>query len=1437
MAYDGKTSARVAFGFQYDVVSLKTCTRKSGQSCTLFGLVTRFRLQSTQSFFLGSRKVPRHLHTLEQSRFDHYGPAMNLQETKSQSNIATSQQNTGTFQRLYRSHQKDLELLNRALLQCAVRKELPPIVNIKQEYCFYIQFSRKPSQEEEKRLYWLLSDPLYENSLSERSFFPSDEGSHPCFSLEIGPRLNFQTAWSSNAVTICQSCGLSCIERIERSKRYFLEWDNCDKETLQPIMEQFTNTIHDRMTEMVYSSPLQSFETPERAAPIQMVPLKEKGMTALIELNQLLGLGLDEWDMKYYYDMFVNDLKRNPTVVELFDIAQSNSEHSRHWFFKGRIFLNGEEMSSSLLDMVRETWQKSPHPSVLAFCDNSSSIMGDSQCWMWSPEKPGKSLLSFPSKLTPNVQTMDITCTAETHNFPCGVAPFPGAETGSGGRIRDMSATGVGSLVIAGTAGYSSGIMVDEQFDWEDKSFSYPNHLASCLKILIEASNGASDYGNKFGEPLIAGFTRSFGMRLLNGERREYIKPIMFSGGIGQMQHRHAYKESPQVGMLVVKIGGPAYRIGMGGGAASSMYQGENKEELDFGAVQRGDAEMEQKTYRVIRCCVELGENNPIVSIHDQGAGGNCNVVKELIYPSGARIDIRKLWIGDKTLSVLELWGAEYQEQYGLLIRPDSKELFSNICARENVTASYIGTIDGSGRIVVFDSETQQTAVDMELERVLGKLPQKCFYDEFIETECLKPLNMSFLSRDEWQRYNANEKKSIFMKVFERILRLPSVGSKAFLTNKAMKYSMSFEIFEMAYIKLGPLQLPLADCAVVAMSYFGETGIVTAIGEQCIKSLLSPAAMARMAVAEMVTNLAGCKITSLSSIRCEANWMWPAKMPGEGANLYQAVRSLRDMLLSLGIAVDGGKDSLSMATKVVSSENESQLVKAPGTLVLSGYAFVPNIRKKVTPDIKRPGTSGILYIDLAHGKRRLGASAFSQVHKQLGDECPDLDDFLLLKRAFDAVQSLIEQGKVLSYHDVGEGGLLTALAEMAMAGNCGLDICFANQQHSPFAFFFAEESGMLIEVEDHQLEFILIQLHGEQLPCWLAAITTNDFKIQIQYNGESLMERDIRDIRSIWDSTSFQLEKLQADVSCAVAERKNRWLQTGPRYHLTFQPQMTSSAILHSSRKHKVAVIRVEGTNGDRELAVAFHLAGFEVWDVHMKDIENASVSLDSFSGVAFPGGFSFADVLDSSKGWAGIIRYLPQVRAEFQRFYNRKDTFSLGVCNGCQLMAWLGWIPNHTDTIVVDSSQALFIQNKSGRFESRFSSVKILPSVSIMLRGMEDSVLGIWCAHGEGQTVFTSESYYEQVVKLGLAPIRYVDDEGIPTEDYPWNPNGSRQGIAALCSMNGRHLALMPHPERVVFPWQWSYYPETFPQDTSPWIRMFQNAREWCEQQKHSFT
>eukprot|EP00871_Galdieria_phlegrea_P002970 jgi/Galph1/3674/GphlegSOOS_G2371.1 len=1320
------------------------------------------------------------------------------------------------FSRWYRSHRQEETSVKRVLSQSFLEYglELPPLKQIKQEYCFYVEFSKTPTAEQEERLLWLIGDAFNQDSLSTTSSFPMDKSK--VFVLEVGPRLNFQTAWSSNAVSICHSCGVDCVERIERSKRYFIEFAELEQlswNSLQSVMHRFSSLMHDRMTEMIYTSPLNSFDTFVEIAKIETVPLIEKGIEALVEWNNQLGLGFDDWDMKYYYNMFVVDIGRNPTNVELFDIAQSNSEHSRHWFFKGRMFFNREEQPQCLLEMVQETWKKHPQPSVLAFADNSSSIRGE-KCLMWSPERAG-----FPSRMIPNVQDIDITCTAETHNFPCGVAPFPGAETGTGGRIRDLSATGVGSLVIAGIAGYSVGnlYLPDDRLEWEDESFSYSNHLASPLKILIEASNGASDYGNKFGEPVICGFARTFGMRLFKGERREYIKPIMFSGGVGQMQHQHAEKGLPKNHLLVVKIGGPAYRIGMGGGAASSMVQGDNKEELDFNAVQRGDAEMEQKTYRVIRSCVELGKDNPIVSIHDQGAGGNCNVVKELIYPNGARIDIRKIWVGDKTLSVLEIWGAEYQEQYGLLLRPQCKSMFDDICQRENVVAAYIGAIDGSGKIVVFDSE--QVAVDLELDKVLGKLPRKCFHDKQIERQ-LTPLKVEGCSLADWNDLPLGEKQLHFKKVLRKILRLMTVGSKAFLTNKVDR-SVTGLVAQQQCV--GPLQLPLADCAVVALSYFGTTGAVTAIGEQCIKTLISPAAMARMAVAEMLTNMAACKVSSLGNIRCEANWMWPAKMTGEGIAIYEAVASLRDTLIPLGIAVDGGKDSLSMASRVVSKEQE-EMVKAPGTLVLTGYAFVPDIRMKVTPDIKMPGKSSILFLDLSNGKRRLGASAFAQVHGQLGDDCPDMENVELLKRAFQSIQSFIEEGLILSYHDISDGGLLIALLEMAMAGNCGLDIVFSQQSHSPFAFFFAEEVGMLIEVQDAQVEPLLLRLGEERIPCWIAATTTTDYQVYIQYNANLLIQQDIRDIRSIWGTTSFQLEKQQANVSCILEERRNKSLSKGPSYRTSFVP--TPIDMANVSRRFKVAIIREEGTNGDRELAVAFHLAGFEVWDIHMRDLEKGTITLDSFSGIAFPGGFSFADVLDSSKGWAAVLRYVPHVRQQFQRFYERKNTFSLGVCNGCQLVAWLGWIPH----IEEDSIQVRLVQNKSGRFESRFSTVKILSSPAIMLKDMEDSVLGIWCAHGEGQVIFPNSQTMSQVLSKGLAPIRYVNDDSQPTEAYPWNPNGSIQGIAALSSVDGRHLALMPHPERAIFPWQWSYYPENLPM-TSPWMKMFQNAREWCEQ------
>lgn len=1317
---------------------------------------------------------------------------------------------------VYRYRKPALSGAKKKILLSLVRQKVSPYIeDIQTEYCFYIEAKEALAQDEINLFKWLLSETFEPENFSSGSFLTLNSSLVTrCNLVEAGPRMNFTTAWSTNAVSVCHSCGLTKLTRIERSRRYKLISSSQSPVASPREIIDFLNLVHDRMTEMPYAERLAKFETGIKPEPVYFVRLIEEGRSALERINRNLGLGLDEWDIDYYYDLFVNDIGRNPTNVECFDLAQSNSEHSRHWFFRGVLIIDGIKVPNTLMDIIKRPYKENPNNSVIAFGDNSSAIRGY-RIMTIMPESPGQA-----SRFVEKDLFYHIIFTAETHNFPSGVAPFPGAETGTGGRIRDVQAVGRGGLVVAGTAAYCVGNLQIPGYPlpWEDSSFEYPGNLASPLQIEIEASNGASDYGNKFGEPVIQGFTRSFGMRLPNGERREWVKPIMFTGGIGQMDERQVKKGDPEKGMLVVKIGGPAYRIGIGGGAASSMIQGENIEDLDFNAVQRGDAEMEQKMNRVIRACIEMGGENPIVSIHDQGAGGNCNVIKELVYPAGARIEVRKIPVGDNTLSVLEIWGAEYQESNALLIRPEKAVVFENLCMREKVPCAIVGTVTGDGYITLYDEKDKSTPVNLELKKVLGEMPKKKFVLERIEPK-LEPLKLpeGLSVRD----------------ALERVFRLVSVGSKRFLTNKVDRSVTGLIARQQC---AGPLQLTVSDVAVISQSHFGLTGSAISIGEQPIKGLINPGAMARMSVAEALTNLVWAKVSNIEDIRCSANWMWPAKLPGEGAALYDAAVAMTEMMVELGMAVDGGKDSISMAAVIKSSQQsaissqteENETVKAPGSLVISAYVTCPDITKVITPDIKRPGHSKLLYINIGKGKHRLGGSALSHVYGQIGNETPDIDDAGLLKRVFIATQWLIEKDLILSGHDISDGGLIVTLLEMAFSGNCGLDIRHYNDTDA-FSMLFSEEAGLVMEYLPEKEKEILEILSNSLVECHIIGDTQKEKSIKLKLNNGIVLEEDIKKLRALWEETSYQIECLQANPECADEEKRNIFDRKGPEFTLSFTPEQTPLPLINKGAKPKVAIIREEGSNGDREMTSAFYHAGFEAWDITMSDIIRGDVSLDSFNGIAFVGGFSYADVLDSAKGWAGAIRFNKKIYEEFETFYHREDSFSLGVCNGCQLMARLGWVPWRG---IEDRFQPRFIQNKSGRFESRFATVKILQSPAVLLKGMEGSALGIWVAHGEGSAYFPDAHIRQKVLDMGIAPIRYVADSGEITEAYPFNPNGSPDGIAALCSSDGRHLAVMPHPERTFLKWQWPWMPQEWKQTlkASPWLRMFQNARQWCD-------
>jgi phosphoribosylformylglycinamidine synthase len=1256
------------------------------------------------------------------------------------------------------------------------------------ENCFYAETSAPISIAEQSTLRWLLAETFEPGKLSERSLLA--QGGVEV--VEVGPRLNFETAFSTNAVAICRACGLGQVSRIEKSRRWALP-PGTDR-------DRFLAAHHDRMTECPYPRPLDTFETGVVPEGVISVPLIERGIAALHEINREMGLGMDSWDVEFYYDLFANRFRRNPTNVECFQLAQANSEHSRHWFFKGKLIIDGEPAPETLLDIIRSTLRANPANSVIAFRDNSSGIRGF-EIETIVPVTPGRC-----SPFAGWRGQYDIIFTAETHNFPSGVAPFPGAETGTGGRIRDVHATGRGALVIAGTAGYCVGNLNIEGFaiPGEDPLFSYPSNLATPLQILIGESNGASDYGNKFGEPVIQGFARSFGQRLPDGSRREWVKPIMFTGGAGQLDARHREKGQPQKGMIVIEIGGPAYRIGIGGGAASSMIQGENKEELDFSAVQRGDAEMEQKMNRVIRACVEMGDRNPIVSIHDQGAGGPCNVLTELVDPAGGRIEIRNITLGDKTMSVLEIWGAEYQERTALLLNAGRLEEFRTVCKREKVTCEVLGEVTGDGRIVVHDALDNSCPVDLELAPILTNIPQKAFELERPRPS-LEPLRIpADLSVSEAVRL---------------VFRLPSVCSKGYLVRKVDRCVTGLVARQQC---CGPLQLPVSDVAITAQSHMGITGAAISIGEQPLKSLVDVRAGARMAVAEALTNMVWAVITDLSHIKCSVNWMWAAKTPGEGAALHDAATALRDLMVQVGIAADGGKDSLSMAARV-----GDEVVKAPGQAVVSAYASMADITRVVTPDIKRPGESRLMLVDPASGRNRLGGSALAQALGQAGDEAPDVDDPALLRRTFLTIQELIRREWILAGHDRSDGGLITALAEMVMSGNCGAVIRLAGSREVlPQAF--SEEVGLVIEYLPQNEDAICALLASAGIPFAILGETLADRRFLLKGGEETVLDLPTPTLLAWWEETSDQIERLQMNPACADEQTRTHD-RRGPDYRLSFEPEPTPASLLLRDRKPKVAILREEGSNGDREMTSAFFSAGFEPWDVMMSDLLSGDADLGAFRGLVFVGGFSYADVLDSAKGWAGIIRFNRRLSEMFDSFYRRPDTFTLGVCNGCQLMALLGWVPW---TGLPDTKQPRFIQNASGRFESRWATVKIVDSPAVMLRGMQGTTFGLWVAHGEGRLHCPDPGILREAMKKRLAPAFFVDDTGMPTEQYPFNPNGSSLGVTALCSPDGRHLAIMPHPERAFLKWQLPYVPESWKPSlkASPWLRMFQNAREWCE-------
>lgn len=1306
------------------------------------------------------------------------------------------------------------------------------VAELSTELCYHVELSdgcEYLNINQIKILQWLLASPLQPNALRNETNYKSVQENE--ILIEIGPRFNFSTADSSNSVQICESVGLHDIVRLEVSTRYLISFKNA-KAISKTLFENLAAPLHDRMTQCIYTKdnlPRKSFNEglPKDLEPWFVVPLQKEGRVAMEKVNQKLGLAFDAWDMDFYMDLFVNKLKRDPTSVELFDLAQSNSEHSRHWFFKGRILLDGNEINESLIDMVASTQKCSNNNNVIKFGDNSSAIKG------FKHEKLRPNDVKSPSQVIKEITESDIIFTAETHNMPTAVAPFSGATTGTGGRIRDVQGVGRGGHTVAGTAGYSVGNLHIPGYElpWEEKGWEYPNNFASPLQIIIEASNGASDYGNKFGEPVISGFVQSYGLKNGDNVREEFVKPIMFSGGIGYMPHSMITKNKPDTGMLLVKIGGPVYRIGVGGGAASSVavQGGDSRDALDFGAVQRGDAEMGNRLNRVVRGCLEA-DINPVESIHDQGAGGNGNVLKELVEPNGAVVFTKEFQLGDPTITTLELWGAEYQENNALLCTKDNKHILEEICRRERCPVSFVGEVTGDGYMsLIEDFSTNKyldrrarltpdvrakLPYDLHLDAVLGNMPRKTF-DLKRELRTKLPLTLP--------------QDITVLSALDRVLRLVNVASKRYLTNKVDRCVTGLIGQQQC---VGPLHTPLADCAIIALGHFDTVGSATSIGTQNIKGLLDPAAGARLSLGEALTNLVFAGISELEDVKCSGNWMWGGKTGVDGGSLVVACEAVCEAMRQLGVAVDGGKDSLSMAAYVA-----GQRVKSPGTLVVSTYAPCPDIRVKIEPVLREEGAA-LVHVPVSPEHYRLGGSALAQCYKQLGDNPPDLDDPTVLKALFKVTQKLLKENKLLSGHDISEGGFITTVIEMGIGGLRGLEIDLqVGNNVSAIETLFNEELGIVVEVSKNNLSYVLDQYNQNGVKAQYIGSTGKyglNSSVIINVNGKKVLDTVLIDLFRKWEETSYRLECLQANSDCIQQEWEGLERRKGVTYNVTYDP----SAAVVKTKSIRVAVLREEGTNGDREMIASLMMANFEVFDVTMSDLQNKKITLDAFQGLVFPGGFSYADTLGSAKGWAAGIMFSESLNSQFAHFKDRNDTFSLGVCNGCQLMALLGWINPEINSRSANKTQIFLDHNTSERFECRWSAVKITEVESkedVWFRGMGGSVVGVWVAHGEGRFAAAQQALLHKLKANRQVAMQYVDDDGTPTELYPMNPNGSPDGVAGVRSVDGRHVAMMPHPERCVLRWQCPCPPPLFhassvpTSQASPWLRLFQNAYRWA--------
>ncbi|HFC6382287.1 TPA: phosphoribosylformylglycinamidine synthase [Neisseria lactamica] len=1295
------------------------------------------------------------------------------------------------------------------LLQKAAALGLPE-VKLKSEFWYFVGSEKALDAATVEKLQALLAAQSVEQTPKAR------EGLHLFL---VTPRLGTISPWASKATNIAENCGLAGIERIERGMAVWLEGELTDEQK-----QQWAALLHDRMTESV----LPDFQTASKlfhhleSETFSTVDVLGGGKEALVKANTETGLALSADEIDYLVENY-QALQRNPSDVELMMFAQANSEHCRHKIFNADFILNGEKQPKSLFGMIRDTHNAHPEGTVVAYKDNSSVIEG-AKIERFYPDAAENQGYRFHEEDT------HIIMKVETHNHPTAIAPFAGAATGAGGEIRDEGATGKGSRPKAGLTGFTvSNLNIPGLKQPWEQDYGKPEHISSPLDIMIEGPIGGAAFNNEFGRPNLLGYFRTFEEKF-DGQVRGYHKPIMIAGGLGSIQAQQTHKDEIPEGALLIQLGGPGMLIGLGGGAASSMNTGTNDASLDFNSVQRGNPEIERRAQEVIDRCWQLGDKNPIISIHDVGAGGLSNAFPELVNDAGrgAVFKLREVPLEEHGLTPLQIWCNESQERYVLSILEKDLDAFRAICERERCPFAVVGTATGDGHLKVRDDLFSNNPVDLPLNVLLGKPPKTTRTDKTV-TPSKKPFHADDIDITE---------------AAYRVLRLPAVAAKNFLITIGDRSVGGMTHRDQM---VGKYQTPVADCAVTMMGFNTYRGEAMSMGEKPAAALFDAPASGRMCVGEAITNIAAANIGDIGNIKLSANWMAACGNEGEDEKLYRTVEAVSKACQALDLSIPVGKDSLSMKT-VWQDGADKKSVVSPLSLIISAFAPVQDVRKTVTPELKNVEDSVLLFIDLGFGKARMGGSAFGQVYNNMSGDAPDLDDTSRLKAFYNVIQQLIAEDKLLAYHDRSDGGLFATLAEMAFAGRCGIsadidclmdkflpihypdfqgdpaeDLSDELYNHAAIKILFNEELGAVIQIRQQDRDYVDAAFEAAGLTGAVSRIGSPDFDNEsISFFGYGyFLEQNRADLQRAWQETSHAIQKLRDNPACAdsefamIGDNGRSALFADVKFDVN---EDIAAPFINSGAKPKIAILREQGVNGQIEMAAAFTRAGFDAYDVHMSDLMAGRVHLADFKMLAACGGFSYGDVLGAGEGWAKSILFHPALRDQFAAFFADPNTLTLGVCNGCQMVS------NLAEIIPGTAGWPKFKRNLSEQFEARLSMVHIPKSASLILNEMQGSSLPVVVSHGEGRADFALHGGNISA-DLGIA-LQYVDGQNQVTQTYPLNPNGSPQGIAGVTNADGRVTIMMPHPERVYRAAQMSWKPENWT-ELSGWYRLFAGARK----------